>query len=498
MKISRRELDSTVLEKLDQLDNVAETYDENNPDGFVSYGPNGFYFKKTNDTFLKKVYDENEIVELENSLSSRNRNITSSLLKDIRLDNKTNMAAMAFLYNLQFTDKKEFPSIFFYKFLNNKFLIIDKDGILYFNEKQFEIEKSLREQFNISKNFSLGDIVDICLIDEDNLLIATTNFGLYKLKLSSNELELLCVIEKVRKIEMSHTESLFVATDSFCAFYDLKSGNCIEKFYNIANSYQIPKDIIKADNGIFVIANPAGPSIMNNLIHFYKLDKAGIGYNIQDGLLPKHSFDISHQILFTKLIDDSLYLVGKVNNKYCFIWKYNIKTFELNEEYIDCREFISLNGFFEANGYYLILSSKDLFIIKDNKIYSHYKLPEKCFDLYLLNGELYSILNSNIAKFSLLSFEKKIDNLSYLVYNGQDACNNIDIFIKNATRNERISLIDMDTNKMITPSFYIVYGNNSIIKLMNCKSTKIKMLISVNENSFLEGIVVRNNRIFLR
>ena len=41
--------------------NVKTTFEENS-DGFVSYGPSGFYFKKTNDTFLKKVYTEDEIV----------------------------------------------------------------------------------------------------------------------------------------------------------------------------------------------------------------------------------------------------------------------------------------------------------------------------------------------------------------------------------------------------------------------------------------------------
>ena len=79
MKITRKELDASIIAKLDQLDNVKTTFDENASDGFVSYGPNGFYFKKTNDTFLKKVFTEDEIVDLEESLLSTRRNIRSSL-----------------------------------------------------------------------------------------------------------------------------------------------------------------------------------------------------------------------------------------------------------------------------------------------------------------------------------------------------------------------------------------------------------------------------------
>ena len=98
MKVTMRDLDSNILEKLNVLDNVAKTYDEKHPDGFVSYGPNGFYFKKTNDTFLKKVFDENEIVSLEQSLHSNAANILSSELVDFRADNKANTATKSFLF----------------------------------------------------------------------------------------------------------------------------------------------------------------------------------------------------------------------------------------------------------------------------------------------------------------------------------------------------------------------------------------------------------------
>ena len=48
MKITRRDLDVDVLNKLDCLDKVKDTFDENNPDGFISYNPkSGFYFKKS-------------------------------------------------------------------------------------------------------------------------------------------------------------------------------------------------------------------------------------------------------------------------------------------------------------------------------------------------------------------------------------------------------------------------------------------------------------------
>ena len=98
MKITRRDLDVDVLNKLDCLDKVKDTFDENNPDGFISYNPkSGFYFKKTNDTFLKKVFVEDEIVALEKALTSKDRNIRSTMYEDLRLDNKLNSATQSFL-----------------------------------------------------------------------------------------------------------------------------------------------------------------------------------------------------------------------------------------------------------------------------------------------------------------------------------------------------------------------------------------------------------------
>ena len=47
-------------------------------DGFVSYGQMAFILRKTNDTFLKKVFTEDEIVDLEESLLFNKRNIKSS------------------------------------------------------------------------------------------------------------------------------------------------------------------------------------------------------------------------------------------------------------------------------------------------------------------------------------------------------------------------------------------------------------------------------------
>lgn len=503
MKITRKDLETSILMKLDQLDNVKNTFDESNSDGFVSYGPNGFYFKKTNDTFLKKVFTEDEIVDLEESLRKNRRNIKSSLLEDLRLDNKYNNAAKKFLYKIPFTFKKEFTGkILLKEKISSGVLLLLSDGSLVKsqgeNVESLNILDLIKNTFNLSAQFSVYSFVDMAEIDINTFLIATSNFGIYKVSFTKKDAELICMVNLVKDIEYTHTGNLFIATDEFCAQYDLKSGKRIEKYCNLLNERHLPKKIIKTKNGIFVFSIPAGIQNNDNLLHFWKLDNAGVGYNCCDDMVPVHPFDNAYQVMEHWNDEKYLYLSGKLGNHKLFIWKYDINTLDMDEIIIDCLDLTTYDGFLCINDNYIFLSKNTLYIVKDNEIVGNFILSENCYGLYAFKGEVYTIFKNNFGKFLLPNFESKVDNLSYKVFENNESCNNIDIFVKGATRSERISLIDMDTNKEILPSYYMVYNSNSIIKLMNCKSTKIKMIISVNDKSDLGGIVIKNNRMFLR
>lgn len=502
MKITRKELDPSLLAKLDQLDNVKTTFEENS-DGFVSYGPSGFYFKKTNDTFLKKVYTEDEIVDLEESLRKTRRNIKSSLLEDIRLDNKYNTAAKRFMYTIPFSFTKEFTGrILLKEKISSGVLLLLSDGNLVKSKSDtveaLNILTLIKDTFNLSAQFSVYSFVDIAEIDINTFLVATSNFGIYKVSFTEKSVELICQLNLVKDIEYTHTGNLFVATDEFCAQYDLKSGKRIEKYCNLLNERHLPKKIIKTANGIFVFAIPAGIQNNDNLLHFWKLDAAGVAYNCCDDMVPVHSFDNAYQVMEHWCDEKYLYLSGKLGNHKLFIWKYDIRSLEMEEVIIDCIDITTYDGFLCINDNYIFLTKNHLYVIKNNEVIGTILLKEDSQGLYAFKGEIYTTFKKSFGKFLLPNFENKVDNLSYKVYDGEDACNNIDIFVKGATRAERISLIDMSTNREILPSYYMVYNNNSVIKLMNCKATKIKMMISVNEKSDLGGIVIKNNRMFLR
>ena len=496
-KISRKELAPEIIEKLDQLDKVAIGFDENSPDGYVSYNKNGFYFKKiTNNNVDNPIYTEDEITALEDALYNERQNIISSLKLDFQLNKSYHTATRKFLHNINYADVYKFGSpIVISKAVSDTIVVITADGRFIKNSFSENIIEKIKQNFSISEQLDAYDICDVAEIDTNNYLIGTTDFGIYKLTLNEYDIEFICNPSHLKTIEYTHTGNLFVATDEFVAQYDIKTGMKIEKYNVIKNSLEFPKNIIKTDGGLFVVALPAGIQIVNKLLHFWALDAAKVSYNCRDGLLPNHSLDNSYQIFYSYADNDFIYIAGRVDGR-IFVWKYSLKDYVFTENILDLN--MPLTGFTVINGYYIILSNDKLYVIKDNTIQMSLKLNDNCKKLIQQDGMIYSECGNSIVKIALPTFANNTTNLSYKVYSSNEPCNNIDIFVKGATRNERISLFDADTNAEITPAYYMIYDNNSIIKLINCKSLNIKMSISVNDKSSLGGIAIKTNRLFFK
>lgn len=504
MKVTMRDLDSNILEKLNVLDNVAKTYDEKHPDGFVSYGPNGFYFKKTNDTFLKKVFDENEIVSLEKSLYTEAPNILSTVYEDFRADNKANTATKSFLFKTPFTYKKDLGSkITHYKSHDNIVYTINLDGCLHKvdgNNQVAEVSvlKLLEENFNLAKKVYAGDIVDFDILDYDTVIIATSNFGVYKVHISKKEVELLFVAERVRKVKITYTGTLFVLTDDFCAQYDVATGNRIEKYSNIANRRQLPLDAVRVDGDIFVLGAPVGIFNLDNILHLWKLDEGKVSYNSADSKIEKFQLDNRYQIMFIAYDDNYIYLSGLFKD-HPFILNLDRKTLRFVKTKIyEELSLLDYTDFRAVDGRFCVLSKDMLFILNSERVEERLQLESECSRIKILNGEVVAISGNNLVKFQMTKFSTSMDTLTYNILNSEDACNNLDILIKNAGRAERVTLLDGNTNREIQASYYLLYKGNAVLKLMNCKSTNIILKLAVTPTSNVEGIVVRKNRMFLR
>ena len=502
MKITQRDLDENLLDKINRFDTVIKEYSSSSSgDNFISYNGSGFHLKNSENIFLKKIYTEDELIDLQDSIHKKNKNISSSSYSDLRLDNKFNAALESLATKTVYSANIKLKNIVLCKHFSNSIGVLDSNGnFIKIVEKKIltsiNILEKLKSNFNITSSLYAFGIVDIAEINENEYAIATGNFGIYKLNISTNEIELIINTDKVKKIEYLHTKNLLVATENACLIVDIASGKIIEKDYTVYNSGQIPVSIVKTINEIFILGAPIGPQNLNNIVHGWILDDAKISYNSIDSKIQNNPRENDYQVMFMNYDNSFLYLTGKFHNK-IFVWKYNLIDFSLDESFIDCITCETYDGFIPYNDTYCILIEGHFFIIKNNTIQENLILPNKCNSLKLIDGEILSVAkNLGLAFFAFPKYSSSDDIVEYSVLDNNEPCNNIDIFVEGATRAERITILDINSGSEIIPSFYMVYNGNSVIKLLNCQSTKIKMLINVSKESSITGIAIKKNRVF--
>ena len=500
MKITEYDLDAKLAEKINRLEGIVSSFDGNDPDGFISYGKDGFYFKKTNDTFLKRVYTEDDIIDLDRSLGSDKANITSTALADIRSDRTVfNSAVKDFLYELDVQDRKEFDGrILLHREFSQGIIVYTDKGTMYYAGKSIDVFRLISETFNMAASMRIYSIVDFAEIDPDNIIVATSSMGIYKVSMADNSVELITGFDAVRRIEVSHSGDLFIFSDNTVAVYEIKTGLCIEKYNNMHNHLQIPWETMKVASGIYAIGKPIGMSGQDSLLHFWELDRAGKSYNMKDSLIERNPSDNRYQPLSVYRPKQGGIMVSGLFGDKIFIWSYD-NGHALKETMLDCVPAKDMTGFLPIEGGYLVLCGRDLYVVKGKSLDCHFRLPCECRDLMDMDNGIAAISDNALVRIELPEFEARATQLAYDILNISEKCNNIDIYIKGATRNERISIIDQETGKEIAPSYYIVYdGCNSVIKLINCQAKRIGLTIMVNPASKIAGIVVKRNRMFLR
>lgn len=300
MRITRRDLDTSIIEKLDQLDTVVSSYDENSPDGYVSYNKAGFYFKKIDNTSSKKVYTEDEIVDLEAGLYNPKANINSSKYKDMRLDkSKFHVATKSFLQELSIENKIASEDVINIFQTGTRLALLFKSGKITFISSDWSIIdidflNNIKSQFALSSDIGPYDIVDIKEIQEkDIIFIATRNYGVYKVESNGGlQYSLITNIEDVRSLEITVPGALFISANSGCGFYDITTGLRIERALNIYKSMQLPVQSIITESGdIMVMSLPLGNTNVDNILHGWKLDTARVAYNAIDSKLPRNPVD---------------------------------------------------------------------------------------------------------------------------------------------------------------------------------------------------------------
>lgn len=473
MKITERELDEKVLIKLNRLDNIVDNFDPNNLEGFLAYNSQkGFYNKKVNENILREVYKNSDFGTIRDHLKKESSNIKNTYNSNLELY-KNNKVTQGFINLAKDASLNKISSNIFKVFHNN--IILHKNGFI--NDTVNAIEK-INNTLHVK--ILISDIVDINYLD-GAFLISTKYNGIFKIL--NNDVELFSPLCNY-KIE-SIAEVLFLVSPFDIMILD-KDGNKIEKINTIKNDIEIPKFIVNDGNKIFVITN-------HNKLYCWEKDKAQLNVNNISGNFTEFSNDNRYQTLGVDIKDNILFLYGSYLMTKTFIWK-----LDLSDPLADYKELIldySLKDvLILKDNVYLLAIEGHILLLSDNNVTINILFNNK---MKFINSSSKVLLLFDNSLYELLipEIEKDNKNLDFIIT--EKLSNNVDVLIKNYN-NENIGFYDFNKNSQILPYFIAKDENDILIKLKNINSEKIIMRIVLNNNSNIEGLVVRDNKIFVK
>jgi hypothetical protein len=197
MKITRENLDKTILEKLDRLDQLFNDFNSNKANEFLTFDGKKFQSQKINDLSLRKMTSLNEIQILKDHLYKESDIIKNSIMSDFNINNRAISNFKTQIVKLKgiilFESENELRM---FKKDKNNLLILDREGVFTnFDIKSDEINYELnlgekvRNLFAI-KNFLPYDILDFQLF-RTGFLFSTSYYGVFYADIENNTLEII-------------------------------------------------------------------------------------------------------------------------------------------------------------------------------------------------------------------------------------------------------------------------------------------------------------------
>lgn len=501
MRIRRADLENQIIEKLDQLDNITSLpYIDG--EGFVSYDKDkGFYFKKTNDTYLKKIYDENDFLDMENAVYHPAANVKSSAYTDMRVDKARYSAAVSSLIvDAKYKGILDMAdAIRLFKHKDNRFIAMDISGNVIEvmdNAIRYSINivMLLRNTFSFSE-LEPFDVTDIEIID-DGFMVSVIQNGVYKYNFKTATVEMVLADTGVKMIQDLNDAKVFCVSDNAVTINMRDSGKKIETYHTIKNAYQIPFLMRSEGRDIFII----GKTMIRNsdkLVHLWREDIAKVNYNNKDGALSTHKSASEYEIRFASIDKNYLYISGLYRNK-LFIWKYDRDYLHREPEEIlmDCLDFSGITGVICHKNQYLVTIGNMLYGIQDNLVALNMRFDDPLAKIELTEYGIFGISQNHLVKIEIPEFIKAQEIIEYSLLDEQEECNNMDIIVC-GVKNEKIELYGED-GKQIIPTATFSNRGATMMKLLGCHDKKISMKLYVNQDSMITGIAIRKNMMFVR
>lgn len=505
MKITEPELESSLIKKIDRLDNI----ESNKTAGLVVYNNNSFSVKSTDFLNINKVFDTDDLYALMHHLYKSEDNFISAYDTTIAQSNSTSTAPlMSSINNSQIFQAS--ANILKAKIFNTFILLLDADGIVYKVDKsnpsivdKLNVLNIIRMNF-VYDDFTINSISDISYWD-GCILVATEYNGVFCLSLTNKQYSLKIKEPNISSITVLGDDKTLAISKTTSAgnvvFYSLTDDTKTAIYNTLSKNYENTDEILSDGNYAYCLGKTYGVHQSNKMLHAWKLDSDKLEYNSIDKIVAKNPTDNSYNSKFVRFDNSNVYIIGEKKNN-LFVWSYSKNTLNSTpEEYIfetGDTTYDSIKNFsYYNNKYYLILNNRVIVLDTDFKIIANYIMPISDDLTFIYDDHIY-VMHKNICYLNLIPDQKYQKQVSFTIINDEVHCNNIDILIKTNCK-DVATFTNEENNTTILPYFYAkITDNYHLIKLNSINMKHVTMHLSVTPDEVIDALVIHKNRVFYK
>jgi hypothetical protein len=509
MKITTRELDTSLIERIERLDGITMNFSEADKAGFVSYNGEKFLIKHVNETFLNEIYNNNDFDYLNNHLYQESEYTKNSFNSKFNVNNVASKNITNQLVIVEgipaFQAQGNIRKIRKY---DTYMLVMDELGIFYrYNFKDHKLDFSLNLVDKIKKVFAIETIQSIEFLDFEiyngGFLVSTLSNGVFFADVTNNSLEVKFAENNVVEIEdMKNGNVMLVHSDGTILIYNFKVGMRVETINYLKKTNQIFKGMYIDNNNLFILGRPIYSNSTDNLLHTWNIDPSGSMNNIT-GLVKKGYDNTAYQPLHISGDINYIYISGIKDNHNVFVWKYNRKQLDQPFEEIILNAGVDYLNFIEVNNNSVLLNIEDRLLNFDatGRIVKNIQLktdtPISKIYTKEQDKELLVVSGKYIILYRLPEY-KVTNDILLEIYKSDVTSNNIDILIKSNKELTNVVFLNAEGAQVIEPFYKVQTKVGTVYKIMNSTAKTIDLRLGTLGDTEIEGVVVNSNNVYTK
>ena len=519
MKLGMNDLGVEVVKKLNLLDDLIKNFTIENGN-IVMYNGKNFYNGSVPATEVNTVIKEvrpivitsNEISELKNHLNKSSDNYISAYDTVLNTTTPFNVKCKNILSETtpdlicresnRISKVEESNGYIYLTLSDGNFVMFD--ALKPENQTKTDILGLIRTNFACPKLDAI-DINNIYLYT-GGFLVPTKYNGIFHLDISNGIYEMF-PINNVKNIDFLADGNIACAINDYknnIVFFNLDTKLKIETSNRINSNTpgQVPfMTKVGANGNYYVLSKSVGMNPSENLLHVWAFDKDTKEYKYIS--VGANSADFNYQPKILDTYKEKVLICGSKYKK-LFIWEYDVNELDKSPiEYIydiDCDYSEIGYAKYSTDGKILVSVNDCIYILDGSNVDSHFRINNFTKEnkiTYSRNmNKIIATDNREVLSYNIPEY-KTYQNYEASILENKTS-NNLSVLIKSNTDNVRAIFYDGNTLQQIIPTYYIIRDGDSIIKIEGCKSTNIKMRLTIPSDSIVEGIVINDNHRFVK